>query len=73
MESKTKEKPVVLLVADLAILNGIVLGFLYLSSNQWAEALAVISIAMLGGCYLVRNGVYWPGQSIVRYWRRYVL
>ncbi len=73
MDPKRKTKPIALLIADLVVLNGIVMGVLYLSSKQWMEAFGVLLLAVLGGVYLVRNGVYWPGQYILRYWRRYVL
>jgi len=72
MDSKSNGKPAPLLIADLAVINGIVMGVLYLSSQQWGEGILVVSIAVLGGTYLIRKGVYWPGQQIYQYWRRYV-
>lgn len=72
MDSKSKRNTAALLVADLAVLNGVVMGFIYLSSKQWSEAMVVGALAIAGIIYLVRNGVFWPGQSIARYWRRYV-
>ena len=73
MDSKPKGNSAALLIADLAVLNGVVMGFIYVSSGRFAEALVVGTLAIVGIFYLVRNGVFWPGQAIVRYWRRYVL
>jgi len=72
MDSKPNGKPAALLIADMAVINGIVMGVLYLTSQQWGEAFLVAALAVLGGFYLIRKGVYWPGQQIYRYWRRYV-
>ncbi len=72
MDLNSKGKAAALLVADMAVLNGIVMGFLYLLSKQWGEAFVVVALAVVGGYYLAQKGWYWPSQYIHRYWRRYV-
>ncbi len=67
-----KANPAALLVADLAVLNGFVMAFIYIPSERWIDLSVAVLLAIVGAAYLIYRGVYWPGQSLFRLWRRYV-
>lgn len=71
-EPETEDLKFALYAADAAFLAGCVMGPLFLSTGQWADALVTFGAAALGAGFSLYQGQPWPGWAVLRYWRRYL-
>jgi hypothetical protein len=71
-ESRSEDAQFALYAADAVFLAGIVMGPLFLSAGQWADALVTFGAAAIGAAFSFYQGQPWPGWAVLRYWRRYL-